>query len=85
MGRKYIAINDLEVDKPQAFEFYFELREVGSYEVVITDHKEDDDLEISLVPEEWTKPEIIMGTIFDIRRLYICSREKSPSNGRYLY
>lgn len=64
VGRKYIAINDLEVDKPQTFEFYFELKEVSSYEVFITDHKEDDDLEISLVPEEWTRPEIIMGTIF---------------------
>lgn len=64
VGRKYIAINDLEVDKPQTFEFYFELKGVSSYEVFITDHKEDDDLEISLVPEEWTRPEIIMGTIF---------------------
>ena len=63
VGRKYIAVNNLPVGESEVFEFFFESHEVKSYEVKIVDAIEDGDEEIGIVPEEWTKPEIILGTI----------------------
>ena len=63
VGRKYIAVNNLPVGESEVFEFFFESKEVKSYEVKIVDAIEEGDEEIGIVPEEWTKPEIILGTI----------------------
>lgn len=62
LGRKYIEINNLQADESQAFEVFFKLKDVSSYETVITDHKEPAD-EIEFIPKDLNKGEIIMGTI----------------------
>ena len=62
LGRKYIPINNLQANENQAFEVFFKLEDVSSYEVVITDHKEPES-EIEFIPKDLTKGEIIIGTI----------------------
>lgn len=62
LGRRYIEVNDLAQNGTMSFEVFFKLKEVGSYEVVITDKKEPAD-EIEWIPKDWTKPEIIAATI----------------------
>ena len=61
VGKKYIPITTTEVTTSQDFKVYFELKDVTSYEISIVDKKEEG--EIKLIPEEWTKPEIIVATI----------------------
>lgn len=60
VGTKYVAIETTENRVAQDFNIYFELQDVTSYEVSIVDHKEEG--EIELIPEELTKPEIIVLT-----------------------
>ena len=62
LGRKYIEINNLQANESQAFEVFFKLEDVSSYEVVITDHKEPEQ-EIEFIPKDLTKGEIIVGTV----------------------
>ena len=62
LGRKYIEINNLQANESQAFEVFFKLEDVSSYEVVITDHKEPEQ-EIEFIPKDLTKGEIILGTV----------------------
>lgn len=61
VGKKYIPITTTEVTTSQDFKVYFELKDVTSYEISIVDKKQEG--EIKLIPEEWTKPEIIVATI----------------------
>ena len=62
LGRKYIEINNLQANESQAFEVFFKLEDVSSYEVIITDHKEPEQ-EIEFIPKDLTKGEIIVGTV----------------------
>lgn len=57
LGKKYIEINNLEQNETMGFEALFELQEVGSYEVVITDTKDSEE-EIEMVINGLTKTEI---------------------------
>lgn len=61
VGTKYIEIKTTENNTTQDFNIYFELQDVTSYEVSIVDYKEEG--EIELIPEELTKPEIVMLTV----------------------
>lgn len=64
VGTKYIPITTTEATTTQEFDAYFELNEVTSYSTSIVDHKDTE--EIKLIPEEWTKGEIIVATIFTL-------------------
>ena len=64
VGTKYIPITTTQATTSQDFSAYFELNEVTSYNVSIVDHKDTD--EIKLIPEEWTKSEIVVATIFTL-------------------
>ncbi len=64
VGTKYIPITTTEATTYQEFSAYFELNEVTSYNVSIVDHKDTE--EIKLIPEEWTKSEIVVATIFTL-------------------
>lgn len=68
VGTKYIAIETTEIKTTQNFSIYFELQDVTSYEVSIVDHKEEG--EIELIPEELTKPEIVMLTVMTMLILW---------------
>lgn len=68
VGTKYIDIHTTEHSKSQNFNTYFELQEVTSYEVSIVDYKEVE--EIELIPEELTKPEIVMLTVMTMLILW---------------
>ncbi len=70
LGRKYIQVKDLDIGSSQVFEFYFELNEVKSFEVSIVDVKEDDDLELELLPKELTKPQIVFATVLTMLVLW---------------
>lgn len=61
VGTKYIPITTTEATTSQEFSAYFELNEVTSYNVSIVEHKDSE--EIKLIPEEWTRREIILATI----------------------
>ena len=60
MGVKYIPIETTENITTQEFNFYFELKEITSYDVSIVDHKEE--TEIEFIPKELTKTQIIVFT-----------------------
>lgn len=68
LGKKYIPITNVQEMGNQEFSIYFELEDVKSYEVSIVDEKEEG--EIELLPKEWTKPEIIVATIFTLLILW---------------
>lgn len=62
VGRKYIQ---LEKSNPnQDFSIYLDAEDITSYEVSVTNEIQDD--ELNIVPEEWTRPEIIVATIFTL-------------------
>lgn len=69
LGKKYIDIGQLQPDGTQAFEILFKQKDVASYEVKIVDQKEDGG-EIEIIPDEWTKPEIIVATFFTLLILW---------------
>lgn len=64
IGRRYIDIETTDVNQTQDFNVYFEAEDVKSYSVAIVNEKQDGELEI--IPEEWTRPEIILATIVTI-------------------
>ncbi len=64
IGKRYVEINTTEVNREQEFSIYFEAEDVTSYSVAIVDEKQGGELEI--IPEEWTKTEIIVATIFTL-------------------
>lgn len=61
LGTKYIEINTNEANKTQDFSAYFELQDVKSYKISIVDHKDTE--EIKLIPEEWTRAEVVFAVI----------------------
>ena len=64
IGRRYIDIETTDVNQTQDFNVYFEAEDVKSYSVAIVNEKQGGELEI--IPEEWTRPEIILATIVTI-------------------
>ncbi len=64
VGRRYIYIETTDVKETQEFSIYFEAEDITSYSVAIVNEKEEGELEI--IPEEWTKPEIVIATIFTL-------------------
>ena len=68
IGKRYVEINTTEVNREQEFSIYFEAEDVTSYSVAIVDEKQGGELEI--IPEEWTKTEIIVATIFTLLILW---------------
>ena len=64
IGKRYVEINTTGVNREQEFSIYFEAEDVTSYSVAIVDEKQGGELEI--IPEEWTKTEIIVATIFTL-------------------
>ena len=62
VGTKYIDIENLEVGNNQEFALYFKAEDVGYYEISYTDQKSTEDLE--LLPEDLTKQQIVIATIF---------------------
>lgn len=62
VGRKYIQ---LEKSVPnQEFSIYLDAEDIASYEVSVTNEIQDD--ELNIVPDELTRPEIIVATIFTL-------------------
>ena len=64
IGRRYIEIETTDVNTTQDFSIYFEAEDVKSYSIAIVNEKQGGELKI--IPEEWTKPEIIVATIFTL-------------------
>lgn len=62
VGRNYVELQDLKKEDTQAFELLFRANDVASYKVSMVDEKEAGD-EIEILPREWTKPEVVLGTI----------------------
>lgn len=62
LGEKYIEINQLEDNETQNFELLFKVQDVNYYTVDIVDEKPETE-ELEIIPEEWTKPEIILATV----------------------
>ncbi len=62
LGRGYIQIQNLPKGESQPFELLFKAKDTTSYKIEMVKEKEDGpDLEI--IPDELTKPEIVLGTI----------------------
>ena len=62
VGRKYVQ---LQKSMPsQDFSIYLDAEDITSYEVSVTNEIQNDELHI--VPDEWTRPEIIVATIFTL-------------------
>lgn len=58
LGTRYI---DLEkATSSQEFKIFYELEDSTSYEISIVNEKTDQELKI--IPDEWTKPEIVLAT-----------------------
>ena len=64
VGKRYIEIETTDVNKTQDFHIYFEAEDIKSYSVAIVNEKDGGELEI--IPEEWTRPEIIVATMFTL-------------------
>ncbi len=64
VGKRYIEIETTDANPTQDFSMYFEAEDVTSYSISITAEKTGEELKI--IPEEWTKPEIIVATIFTL-------------------
>lgn len=62
LGEKYIEIHQLEENETQNFELLFKAQDVNYYTVDIVDEKPETE-ELEIIPEEWTKPEIILATV----------------------
>lgn len=64
IGKRYIEIETTDANQTQDFHIYFEAEDVKSYSVAIVNEREGGELEI--IPEEWTRPEIIVATMFTL-------------------
>lgn len=62
LGNKYVQIQELPNGESQNFEIFFKLEDVEYYQVSIVDEKDNSE-EIELIPEEYTRPEIILLTV----------------------
>lgn len=68
LGKKYVALEDIQPNETKSFEVFFKLEDVEYYSMSIVDAREEG--EIELIPEEFTKPEIILLTIFTMLILW---------------
>lgn len=59
-GKSYIEIKSSE-ENSQPFELLFKAEDVSNYKIEVVEEKEHGE-ELELIPEEWTKPEIIFAT-----------------------
>ncbi len=64
VGKKYVPIETTDVNKTQDFSLYFEKQDVTSYDISIVNEKEGGELE--LIPEEMTRAQIFVATLFTI-------------------
>ncbi len=64
VGKRYVDINTTEANNRQDFSIYFEAEDIESYSIAIVNEKEGGELKI--IPEEWTRPEIIVATMFTL-------------------
>ncbi len=62
VGKGYIEIQDLQKEESQPFELLFRAKDVASYKIEPVKEKEEGP-ELEIIPEELTKPEIVLGTI----------------------
>ena len=62
VGRRYVDIETTDVKQTQDFHIYFEAEDIESYSVSIVNEKQGGELKI--IPDEWTRPEIIVATLF---------------------
>lgn len=62
LGNKYVEIQNLEQNQTKSFELYFKLKDVSYYKVSIVNEKGAGE-EIELIPQDLTRPEIIVATI----------------------
>lgn len=62
VGRRYVDIETTDVNQTQDFHIYFEAEDIESYSVSIVNEKQGGELKI--IPDEWTRPEIIVATLF---------------------
>ena len=62
VGRRYVEIETTDVNRTQDFHIYFEAEDIESYSVSIVNEKQGGELKI--IPDEWTRPEIIVATLF---------------------
>lgn len=60
LGKKYIEIETTQNNTTQDFNIYFELQDVTSYSISIVNDKEEG--EIELIPNDLTRPEVILLT-----------------------
>ena len=68
LGKKYVALADIQPNETKSFEVFFKLEDVEYYSMSIVDEREEG--EIELIPDEYTKPEIILLTIFTMLILW---------------
>ncbi len=64
VGKKYVPIETTDVNKTQDFSLYFEKQDVTSYDISIVNEKEGGELEF--IPEEMTRAQIFVATLFTI-------------------
>lgn len=64
VGKRYIEIQTTDENQTQDFSIYFEAEDIKSYSISIANEKEGG--ELNIIPDEWTKPEIIVATIFTL-------------------
>ena len=64
LGSKYIDISNIKENETQEIELYFKLQDVEYYSLSFTDEKKEN--EITLLPHDMTREQIIWGTFFTI-------------------
>ena len=64
VGTKYIEITTVKPEDTQEFSTNFELQDVTSYEISITDKKEEG--EIEFISKELTKKQIVFATVITL-------------------
>lgn len=60
LGKHYIEVGNLEQNASKPFEVFFQLQDVGSYEVTIVNEKDPEATLIQVLKEELTKPERVL-------------------------
>ena len=65
LGRKFIAIQELQPNETQNFEILFKLEDVDYYTISVLDEKPEEE-EIEILPEGWTGAEILLATAFTL-------------------
>lgn len=63
-GTKYIDISNLGVNQKQELEMHFKLEDVDYYNISVVNEKEEK--EVELLPNDLTRREILVGTIFTL-------------------